>query len=413
MTFAIGLRCVYCGARYGLEPLFEGCPACATPDFASGLTPEYDYAALRASLGDGPLDEPGPGIWRYRRLLPLTSAAHELSLGEGGTALVPLPRLADELGAAELWVKDESRNPTWSFKDRHAAVAVSKAFEAGARTVAIATSGNHGVSVAAYAARAGLRCIALTYPGVPDAARILMQGYGATVLLTTHEGRWVIMRAGVKERGWYPTANLTDIPTNSAYGHEGYKTIAYEVHAQLGGSVPDLVAVPTAYAEGLFGIWKGFDELTRLGQARRAPRLLACEPLGGALGAALAGGNGAIARVPRPPTVARGLGGSANAYIGVAALSASDGAVAQADDAAILAAQRDLAREGLFAEPAAATALAGLRAVRARGELPRGQRIVLVSTSGGLKNLEAARAAYPEPATVAPSLDAALEAIGR
>ena len=323
MTFATGLRCVHCGARYPLAPMYEGCPACATENMASGLTPDYDYAALGTALGDGPLEEPGPGIWRYRRLLPVIDPAHEVSLGEGSTALVPLPKLADALGAAEVWLKDESRNPTWSFKDRHAAVTISKGLDFGASTVVISTSGNHGVSVAAYAARAGLRCIALTYPGVPTGARVLMQAYGAELAITTPEGRWTIMREGVEQEGWYPAANFTSIPTNSAYGHEGYKTIAYEVQAQLGGAVPDLIAVPTAYAEGLFGIWKGFDELARLGRSRRTPRMLACEPLGGALGAAMDGGDGPIARVPRPATVARGLGGSANSYIGVAALSAS------------------------------------------------------------------------------------------
>src|SRR5215212_12006078 len=99
MTFATGLRCVRCDARYGLEPMYEGCPACVTPDFASGLTPDYDYAALREALGDGPLAEPGVGVWCYRRLLPVVERANELSLGEGDTALVSMPRLANELGA--------------------------------------------------------------------------------------------------------------------------------------------------------------------------------------------------------------------------------------------------------------------------------------------------------------------------
>lgn len=412
-SFATGLRCVHCAATYGLEPRHEGCPACATPAFRSGLTVDYDYEAVRASVGDGPLEEAGPGIWRYRRLLPVLDRRHEISLGEGGTALVPVPRLADELGAAEVWVKDESRNPTWSFKDRNAAVAVSKGLEFGARTVVVATSGNHGVSVAAYAARAGLRCVALTYPGLSAAARVLMLAYGAHVAVTTPEGRWTIMRRGMGEQGWYPAGNLTDIPTNSAYGHEGYKTIAYELHAQLGRSVPDVVAVPTAYAEGLFGIWKGFAELRQLGRAAREPCMVACEPAGGPLSTALRSGGGPIARVPRRPTVARGIGGTTNAYIGVAALTSSDGLVAEADDASILAAQADLAREGIFAEPASATPLAGLRALHARGELPRGQRIVLVSTSGGLKNLEAADERYAEPAIIEPTLEAALTAMWR
>jgi threonine synthase len=152
-SFATGLRCLRCAAQYPLGPACEGCPACATDTFRSSLTPEYDYDALRVDLGDGPLAEPGEGVWRYRRLLPVQDQSHDISLGEGRTALISLPRLARELGAATVLLKDESRNPTWSFKDRNVAVTVAKARELGANTVVAASSGNHGISVAAYAAR--------------------------------------------------------------------------------------------------------------------------------------------------------------------------------------------------------------------------------------------------------------------
>jgi threonine synthase len=140
--------------------------------------------------------------------------------------------------------------------------------------------------------------VVLTYPGIPETAAALIQAYGARLAVTTRAGRWKIIREGMAEHGWYPATNVTDIPTNGAYGHEGYKTIAYELHNQLGGDTPDLVAVPTAYAEGLFGIWKGFDELVRLGRARTRPRLIACEPTGGPLGTALEQGGDGIATVP-------------------------------------------------------------------------------------------------------------------
>jgi threonine synthase len=397
-SFATGLRCVHCGSRYALTPLFEGCPACATDTFQSGLTPDYDYTALATALGDGPLAEPNrPGIWRYRRLLPVADSAHELSLGEGMTALVPLPRIAAELGAREVWLKDESRNPTWSFKDRNAAVTLGKALDFKARAVVASSSGNHGAAVAAYAARAGLPCLVLSYPGISAGAAALIQAYGARLLVTTREGRWSIMRAAVQQYGWYPATNFTEIPTNGPYGHEGYKTIAYELDEQLGSTVPDLVVIPTAYGEGLFGVWKGYHELTTLGRVRRPPRMLACEPEGGPLAASISRGDGSLVPVPAPETVARGIGGTRSSHIAVAAVSASDGLVAQASDAEILRAQRDLAADGILAEPASATALAGLRTMHRRGELPRGQRIVLVSTSGGLKNLEALLAAFPVP----------------
>ncbi len=406
MTFVRGLRCVHCRARYPLAPMFEGCPACATDGFASGVTPEYDYDALRAMLGGRPVAEAGIGLWRYRRLLPVLDRSHEVSLGEGDTSLVPVPRLARELGAAEVWIKDESGNPTWSFKDRNAAVAVSKAREFGAETLVAATSGNHGASVAAYAARAGLDCAALTYPGISAGNRILMQASGAQLVVTTPEGRRTLLRHAIRTLGWHPLTNTTDPPTNSAYGHEGYKTIAYEIVDQLGGRPPDLVAIPTAHAEGLFGIWKGFDELRLLGQLTEVPRMLACEPEGGPLHLAHAKGHPGIAVVPRTATVARGIDVTANTYIGVAALAQSNGLVVQASDEAILTAQRDLATEGFFVEPASAAALAGLRVAVDRRQLPRGLSIVVVNTSSGLKNLEAIVPLHEQPVTVAPTLTA-------
>jgi len=394
--------------------MFEGCPECATDEFRSGLTPDYDYAALAVELGPPGLAEPGrPGIWRYRRLLPVSNPAHELSLGEGGTALVALPRIARELGAEAVWLKDESRNPTWSFKDRNAAVTVAMALEFGARAIAASSSGNHGVAVAAYAARAGLPCLILSYPGLPESTRASIQAFGARLAITTVQGRWIILRQGVHEHGWFPATNYTSIPTNGAYGHEGYKTIAYELYDQLGRIAPDVVAMPTSYGEGLFGVWKGFDELRRLGFLARLPRMVACEPEGGPLGVAFARGDGhAIATVPARKTVARGIGGTTNSYISVAALTASDGQVGQASDEEIIRAQLDLAAEGVLAEPASAAALAGLRSIRRRGELPTGQRIVLVSTSGGLKNVEALMTSLPEPDNVEPDPGLAAQLLG-
>ena len=274
-------------------------------------------------------------------------------------------------------------------------------------------SGNLGTAIAAYAARTTLGCIVLSYPGISPAAAALVQAYGAELAVTTRDGRWAIIREGVERLGWYPGTNYTEIPTNGAYGHEGYKTIAFELHEQLAGEVPDFVAVPTSYAEGLFGIWKGYDELVRLGLAERTPRMIACEPEGGPLERAWARGDGSIARVPAHPTVARGIGGTVNSYLGFAALQGSNGIAVQAPDSEILAAQDALAREGVFAEPAGAAALAGLRVLARRGDLPPGARVVLVSTSGGLKHLEPVVSRYSAPGEIAPTLSALAESSER
>ncbi|MEI8410877.1 MULTISPECIES: threonine synthase [unclassified Kribbella] len=397
------LTCVYCGTPYPAQPMPEGCPACRSDSFASGLTAVYDYDRLKTDLGDAPLSERGEGLWRYRRLLPVRQQAAEISLGEGGTPLVTLPDLADELGAEQVWIKDESRNPTWTFKDRNAAVTISKAVEFGAGAVVVSTSGNHGVAIAAYAVRAGVECVVLSYPGLPESQQSLIRAFGARLVITEPDKRWEVMEEGIREHGWYPASNYTSIPTNGAYGHEGYKTIAYEI-ADVLGTTPDVVCVPTSYGEGLYGIWKGFDELERLGRADRGPRMVACEPAGGPLGLAVRTPRQPIVTVPRTPTVARGIGGSVNSYISVAALAASDGLVAQPTDAQIMAAQRRLSAAGFFVEPASAAGLAGLRILAAERRLPPGSRIVLVNTSSGLKNLESMRD-QPAALSSGPSTD--------
>ena len=418
MSHVVGLRCPHCGTRFPIAPMHEGCPACTRPDFRSGLTPEYDLASVRERLEEGmALAGAGPGIWRYRTLLPLGDGSPEVSLGEGDTALVELPMLAEELGAAGVWMKDESGNPTWSFKDRNAAVTVAMAVRFEARIVVASSSGNHGAAVSAYAARAGLECVVVTYPGISRAAANLIRAYGARLAITTREGRWVLLRSGVSERGWYPATNFTEIPTSGAYGHEGYKTIAYELHEQMDGETPDLVVVPTAYAEGLFGIWKGFDELVGLGLASSVPRFVAAEPAGGPLRIACEAGR-LIARVEPQPTIARGIGAAVNSYFGTLVLDRSGGLVAQAGDAEISRAQIDLARQGLFVEPAAAVGLAGLRRLAADGDIARGARIVMIGTSAGLKNPGTLTA--PIPGEIAPTLaafdaaagDAAAEPVG-
>lgn len=411
MSAAIGLRCVSCGARYPIGPMHEGCPACVTDDFRSGLTPEYDYDAVRAEMAGRSLSESGAGIWRFRRLLPVSDRSHEVSLGEGQTAVLPMPRLAHEAGLAEVWLKDESRNPTWSFKDRHASVTISMAVELGATVIMASSSGNHGAAVAAYAARAGLQAVVLSYAGLSQAASTVIQAYGATLAITTRDGRWTVIREGIERFGWYPATNFTSIPTNSPYGHEGYKAIAFELHEQLGGNVPNYVLVPTAYAEGLFGIWKGFDELHRLGLVPHVPRMVACEPEGGPLAEAIKDAARPIAQVEARPTVARGIGGSVNSFLGVAALRASNGLAVQASDDDILLAQGDLARLGVFAEPAAAASLAGLRTLRASGELEPGASAVLISTSSGMKHLAPMLETYPPPVELSePTISALADA---
>lgn len=383
-TGAQGLQCIHCAATFPISRMDAGCPTCAGEGFASGVTPTYDYDRIRVELVGQNLEGPGQGIWKYDRLLP-AGPENRVGLGEGGTPIIEMPKLATELDAEQVWIKDESRNPTWTFKDRNAAVMVSMAKQFGAETVVVSTSGNHGASVAAYAARAGLRCVALTYPGLTQATEQLIEAYGSELVVTEPGNRWLAMRRGIRDEGWFPASNFTDIPTNTAYGHEGYKTIAYELTEDL-GFVPDIVSIPNAYGEGLFGIWKGFNEARLLNRTTSVPKMIAVEPTGGPLLKAMQSEGNGIASVPRTATIARGIGGSANSYAATVALKQSGGSVVQSSDTDLIAAVKRLCAEGIAVEPASAAALAGLQRLHREGRLEAGQRIVIVNTSSGLKN---------------------------
>lgn len=413
MTYTRTLACLRCAATYpdpSLELVGRGCPACEADGVPANVLPRYEISAT----GAVPVDADQPGLFRYRSLLPLAPGTTAVSLAEGATPVVDLPDLATQLGVRAVVVKDETRNPTWSYKDRLAAVAVTKAVELGINTVVVASTGNHGAAIAAYAARARLRCVVLTVASVPSTMKTLMQVYGAEVVaLPEPRQRWSLMRELVEKFGWLAMSGHADPPVGSnPYGVDGYKTIAYELVTQL-ASPPDVVVVPTAYADGLVGIGRGFADLVALGVLERSPRLVAAEPFG-PLAAALASGSEVAGPVPYEPSVAFSTASPVGTYQGLSALRSTGGAaVAVPDDGVILAAQRDLAASaGLYQEAASATVWPALAALASRGELGPDASVVVIGTSTGLKDVGATAAALPEVPVIEPTADALLAAIG-
>ncbi|WP_199536886.1 threonine synthase [Spongiactinospora gelatinilytica] len=405
------LTCLRCGTAYpdpSVALMGRGCPACERDGVPANVLPDYEIPAIGAL----PVDDGRPGLFRYRALLPLSQETPAVSLGEGGTPLVALPRTAERLGLASVHLKDETRNPTWSYKDRLAAVAVTKAAELGAPAVVVASTGNHGAAVAAYAARAGLRCVVLTVASVPDTMKTLMQVYGAGVVaLERHTDRWVLMRRLVEERGWLPLSGHASPPVGSlGYGVDGYKTIAYEIAAQL-GRVPDYVVVPVSYGDGLVGIWRGFADLVALGVTDRLPRLVAAEPFG-PYGDALAKGLDVAGPVPVTPSVAFSTASPFGTYQGLAALRATDGlTVGVPDNDRIMDAQRRFGREaGLYLEASSITTFAALEELA--GRVPAGSDVVLIGSSTGLKDVGATAAGLRPVQVVEPTPDAMDRALG-
>jgi len=288
---------------------------------------------------------------------------------------------------------------------------VAHAVEIGARVITISSTGNHGASTAAYAARAGLPCVAFTLSSVPDAMKTLMQAYGAAVVAcSTSEARWRLMRQGVERLGWYPTSGFAQPPVGSTpWGVEGYKTIAYEVAEDFGWTAPDVVVVPAAYSDGLAGIWKGFTELAELGLVAHVPRMVAAEPFG-PLARALERGLDAPEAVPAGPTsVAFSIDSRYGTWQGLDALRRSGGLGLALTDEGILEAQRLLARdEGLFVEPSAAAAVTAVMQLAARKALEPEATIAVILTSGGLKDPGSARTWLPEVPAAGDDFDAVL-----
>jgi threonine synthase len=365
----------------------------------------YEYGAVPALLFEQP---PLPGLSRWAPLLPPVDP--RLSLGEGGTALVDAPSIAADLGVDRVCLKNESANPTWSHKDRFNFVVVSAAVREGAPGVVLATSGNHGISAAAYAARAGLKCVVLIRDTTPAAVKAAMLAHGATVVVVPWAKRLSLMGELRDKLGYHPISNCDpQVVVGHSFGPEGYKTIAYELFLQLDRRPPSVVYVPTGIGELLFGVAKGFAELKQLGLTATVPRLVACEPAARApLTQAVATGT-LSARVADAPTDAHSIGVLMNSARGAIALRQTNGWTAPVTDDALRRARQRMARAGVWAELSAAAAVAGLEHDLARDRRADGTVVCLVTSSGfkdGAGDLAVPRAQDWE------SLSAALQARG-
>ena len=401
MSHLTGLSCIRCNASFGIEPRFDGCPECRR-EAPANLTPRYDLDAAAGDFSIDSLRERPPGMRRYRELLP-PDVQDAATLGEGETPLLHCERYGRRLGLDRLYLKDESQNPSGSFKDRlaFAAMAMTKRFDA--RAVGVSSTGNAGAAAAAYAARAGLPCIVLTVRGAASAIVTQMQAYGAMVVATrTKAHRWKLLQTGVAEWGWYPTSPYFGPPVGSnPYGVDGYKTLAYEVCEQMDWEPPDWCVLPVAYGDALFGMWKGFGELARLGVIRKQPRMVAAE-MAGCLAAALASGDDALPEIPAPtPYVAGSISVNQSTYQALHALRASGGTAVLARNDELLSLQRDLAAdEGIYAEPSSLAALAAVGRLCDEGRVGPTDTVVVVNTASGLKDTVATATAAPEIPTV-------------
>ncbi len=407
MDFVSGLRCRECGRTYPAEALHV-CDFCFGP-----LEVTYDYERVAATMTRERIAAGPRTIWRYADLLPVADP-NPVDLGAGFTPLVRADRLAAELGLGELWIKDDTANPTGSFKDRVVSVALTKARQLGFKIAACASTGNLANSVAAHAARAGMDSVVLIPHDLERAKVTMTSVYGGRVFavqgsyddvnrlcaeLTSEQPEWAFVNVNVR-----------------TYYAEGSKTLAFEVAEQLGWQAPDHVVVPIGSGSQLTKVAKGFQELWQVGLLDEEPSVRVsgaqaegCSPVA----TAFAEGTDAI-RPVKPHTIAKSLaiGNPADGWYALDTIRKSGGSCASVTDEEVLDGIRLLARtEGIFAETAGGVTIATLAKLAAQGVIRRDERVVAMITGHGLKTVEALADVVGPTATIAPTLDSFAEAL--
>jgi threonine synthase len=377
------LECSACGLEHQWLRLQNLCLSCHNALFA-----RVDLTKAARTLTRESLTQREKSLWRYREVLPLPRDVEPVSLGEGGTPLLRACKFADEV---DLWIKDESLNPTQSFKARGMSVAVSMAKYLGATKLAVPSAGNAGGALAAYAARAGVEAHVFMPHDTPRANIIECRGLGAHVTLI--DGLITDCAAEIgrhkADEGWFDMSTVKE-----PYRIEGKKTLGYELAEQLNWKLPDVILYPAGGGTGLIGMWKAFDEMETLGWiSKNRPRMFAVQAAGCApIVRAFEAGEKNAAEFPDAHTIASGLRvpKAIGDFLILRILRESNGgAIAVADDEMIRVAREVGAKEGLFVCPEGAACFAALKLLRLSRNVASGERVVIFNTGSGIKYLEA------------------------
>ena len=380
------LECAACHLRHEARRLHNLCRECGKP-----LLVRYDLETAARSLTKGSLAGRRPDLWRYREVLPVEDDSNIISLGEGWTPLLPAPNLGKLVGIDKLYIKDESQNPTQSFKARGMSAAVSMAKELGTQKLAVPSAGNAAGALAAYAARAGLECFIFMPRDTPRANVIECEQTGAHVTLM--DGLITDCGAEVGRRkeaeGWFDVSTLKE-----PYRVEGKKTLGYELAEQLDWKLPDVIVYPTGGGTGLIGMWKAFDEMEQMGWiGSKRPRMVTVQASGCApIVRAFDEGKRFADEFPNASTVASGLRvpRAIGDFLILDAIRDSGGtAIAVTDEELIEATQEIGAAEGVFCAPEGAACLPALRKMLETNEVETSETVVLFNTGAGVKYLEA------------------------
>ncbi len=437
LEFLTSMRCLLCGQDHTPEGVDYVCPCGGD---AGVLDAQYDYARLALAWDrDALAGDPDASMWRYLPLLPVAPTAvvsGQQAAGStrqaagsrqhsalstqpsplanvGGTPLYAAPRVAEALGVREVWIKDDGRNPSASFKDRASAVAVLKARERNAPVITTASSGNAAAALAVMAASVGMRTVIFVPQTAPQAKIAQLLVFGAQVFLVqaTYDEAFDLCLAASREYGWY-CRNTAYNP----YTVEGKKTVSLEICEQLGWQVPDRIFVSVGDGNIISGVCKGLMDLRALGWIDRLPKVVGVQAAGSdVLATAFERGTERIEAI-LADTVADSIcvGVPRDAVRALRFVRETGGEYIRVTDDEILAAIPRLAQSAaVFSEPAGATAYAGLLAYAAAGRLDPDERVVVIVTGNGLKDIPAAMRAVGEPTRIEPTLGSLAAALGR
>ena len=378
------LYCSACGKQREPRTLYNLCE-CGKP-----LMVAYDLERAGETLTPRSLAGRVPSLWRYQEVLPVDDEANRITLGEGMTPLLKAGRLGDSLGMNALFIKDESLNPTASFKARGMAVAISMAKELGVKKLAVPSAGNAAGALAAYAAKAGIPAFIFMPNDTPIANIVECQQMGADVTLIdgliTDCGRIVGERK--EAEGWFDVSTLKE-----PYRVEGKKTLGYELAEQLNWQLPDVIIYPTGGGTGLIGMWKAFDEMQQMGWIdSKRPRMVTVQAAGCApIVRAFEDGKRFADEFPNAATTASGLRvpKAIGDFLILDAIRESGGTAVAVTDEELIAATGEIgAAEGVFCAPEGAACLPALRKLIETGVVNKNDQVVLFNTGSGVKYME-------------------------
>ena len=373
------MYCIKCGEKYPVGDYFLGCPKCLDKGENAAISFRYKTLTFMGS--------PMKGIQKYGSVLPYKNFS---TLGEGNTPVVKLEKMAKLLGFKEVFVKNEFQNPTGSHKDRMSPLIVARALEIGKKGIIAASSGNAGISIAAYAANSGIDCKIISPQNANIAYKTAIKATGAELIILdeahdTVRDRWNYMRKMVDDYGWYPATNYV-LPTvgSNCFGVQGYKTIAYEIYEEFGTDLPEYIFIPVSRGDLLWGIFEGFKEMQRSGYINALPKLVCVEPFK-RLSKVLEGED-YRKEFPGDYSLTGSIGDTTVTYQSYVAVRDSGGFAIDVPQDNVIDDVIQMAHLGMYLETSSSIVFSALKTAAEKRIPDKDCRILLIATSSGFKN---------------------------